>query len=436
MTMVRSMVTSTTTPLVANRYVVEEELASGGMGIVYRVHDRSTGEKRALKRLKSDATAHRYLVEAFEREYQVLAGIDHPRIIRVYDYAVDTVGPYYTMELLQGQDMRHAAPLPYRLACRCLRDVATSLALLHARRLLHRDLSPRNVRVTSDGHCKLIDFWALSSFGNLSLVVGTAPAIPPEALSGAPLDQRSDLYSLGALAYWMFTGTHASPAHRFEELETFWKTPPAPPSTLAPDLPPQLDELVLSLLSLDPRARPASAAEVISRLNTVADLAAEDADDVERLAESFLLTPRFVGRSEALDHVRRSIEALSQGRGGALRIKAVAGMGRTRLLEEIGVRAQVAGAGVVRVDASTYRDWSGTARALPLRLLDSQPRVARERAEAYRSALSVLGPDVEARLATAGSGRPSATSMPPAAADGPVSRAPTSSATHLDQWFV
>jgi eukaryotic-like serine/threonine-protein kinase len=436
MTMVQSMVTSTTTPLVANRYVVEEELASGGMGVVYRVHDRSTGEKRALKRLKSDATAHRYLVEAFEREYQVLAGIDHPRIIRVYDYGVDTVGPYYTMELLVGQDMRHAAPMPYRLACRCLRDVATSLALLHARRFLHRDLSPRNVRVTSDGHCKLLDFGALSSFGNVNSVVGTAPAIPPEALGGAPLDQRSDLYSLGALAYWMFTGTHAYPAHRFEELEALWKTPPAAPSTLAPDLPPELDELVLSLLSLDPRARPASAAEVISRVNTVAELAAEDADDVERLAESFLLTPRFVGRSDALEHVRRSIEALSQGRGGALRIEGVAGMGRTRLLEEIGVRAQVAGAGVVRVDASTYRDWSGTARALVLRLLDSQPRLARERAEGYRSALSVLGSDVEARLASAGSGRPSATSTPPAADNGPVSRTTPSSATHLDQWFV
>src|ERR1700723_933699 len=99
------MVSSTATPLVANRYVVEEELAAGGMGVVYRVRDKSTGEERALKRLKSEATAHRYLVEAFEREYQVLAGIDHPRIIRVYDYGVDTVGPYYTMELLVGPEL-------------------------------------------------------------------------------------------------------------------------------------------------------------------------------------------------------------------------------------------------------------------------------------------------------------------------------------------
>src|SRR5258708_30505932 len=105
------------------------------------------------------------------------------------------------MELLEGQDMRKAAPLPYREACRHLRDVATSLALLHARRLLHRDLSPGNVRMTTDGRCKLIDFGALAAFGTPPFIVGTPPVVPPEALAGAPLDQRSDLYELGALAY-------------------------------------------------------------------------------------------------------------------------------------------------------------------------------------------------------------------------------------------
>ena len=203
---------------VASRYVVKEELASGGMGVVYRVLDRSTGEERALKRLKREASKQPYLVDAFEREYQVLAGLDHPRIIRVFDYGVDEIGPYYTMELLEGQDFRDAAPLPYREACLYLRDVATSLALLHARRLIHRDLSPANVRMTPDGHCKLIDFGALASFGSSRLVVGTPPAIPPEALKGAPLDQRADLYSLGALAYWMLTERHAYPAAQIEEL--------------------------------------------------------------------------------------------------------------------------------------------------------------------------------------------------------------------------
>ena len=224
-------------------------------------HGRRLSRARPLDRRGARAKAHparrsRALhVAAFEREYQVLAGLDHPRIIRVFDYGVDEVGPYYTMELLEGQDMRKSAPLPYREACLHLRDVATSLSLLHARRLIHRDLSPANVRMTPDGHCKLLDFGALASFGSSRLVVGTPPAIPPEALGGAPLDQRADLYSLGALAYWMLTGRHAYPARHIEELSALWKWTRAAERGRRRH-PKELDALVLSLLSSNPsRAR-------------------------------------------------------------------------------------------------------------------------------------------------------------------------------------
>ncbi|HMI93383.1 MAG TPA: serine/threonine-protein kinase, partial [Polyangiales bacterium] len=221
------------------------QLAAGGMGIVYGAVDELTGELCALKRIKPEFARERHGIEAFEREYRVLAGIDHPRIIRVYEYGVDELGPYYTMELVAGHDLHKSAPLDYREACRYLRDVAASLALLHARRLLHRDLSPRNVRVTPDGRCKLLDFGALSGFGPSPLVVGTPPAIAPEAANGAPLDQRTDLYALGALAYWLLTRRHAYPARRVEQLQELWQRPPEPPSAVLPGIPLALDELVL-----------------------------------------------------------------------------------------------------------------------------------------------------------------------------------------------
>jgi serine/threonine protein kinase len=198
------------------------------MGVVYRVRDRVTGQLQAMKRVS--ASGSRQAVDAFELEYHVLASLDHPRIIRVYDYGVDLSGPYYTMELLEGQDMRRAAPLLFRRACLYLRDVATSLALLHGRRLLHRDLSPSNVRLTPDGHCKPLDFGALAPFGVSSNVVGTPPLIAPEALNGGSLDQRTDLYALGALAYWMLTGRHAYPARAVAELPDTWADPLVPPS--------------------------------------------------------------------------------------------------------------------------------------------------------------------------------------------------------------
>ena len=407
-------------PRVASRYVVKEELASGGMGVVFRVVDRSTGEERALKRLNREAANQPYLVDAFEREYQVLAGLDHPRIIRVFDYGVDELGPYYTMEFLEGEDMRAAAPLPYREACTLLRDVATSLGLLHARRLIHRDVSPANVRMTADGHCKLIDFGALVSFGSSRLVVGTPPAIPPEALHGAPLDQRSDLYALGALAYWILTERHAYPARQIEQLPDLWKNDPLPPSALVEEIPRELDALVLSLLSADPLARPASAAEVIARLNAIGGLAPEGEGEEERLAQSFLLNPRFVGRAALLDDFKERAESLVRGRGGAARIEAAPGMGRSRLLEEIGVRAQLAGATVLRVDAATHGQWQGTARALALRMLDALPRAARDAAQASRRSILALGRDVEMRLRSNASVPPPAGSgsLPPIAASG------------------
>ncbi len=437
----------------ASRYVVKEELAAGGMGVVYRVLDRSTGEERALKRMNRDAASQPFLVDAFEREYQVLAGLDHPRIIRVFDYGVDEVGPFYAMELLEGQDMRKAAPLPYREACALLRDVATSLGLLHARRLIHRDLSPANVRMTPDGHCKLIDFGALASFGSSRLVVGTPPAIPPEALKGASLDQRADLYALGALAYWVLTERHAYPARQIEQLAEVWKVDPPPPSAVVEGIPKELDALVLSLLSADPLARPASAAEVIARLNSIAELVPEGGGEAERLAQSFLLNPRFVGRAALLEDLKERTDSALRGRGSAVRIEAGAGMGRTRLLEEVGVRAQLAGAGVIRIDASMFSQWQGTARALALRLLDAIPKVARECARNCRPAIAALGRDVEARLSanasvppppligsippapviplSASMPPPMSGSMPPSSGEVEIRNAAT-----LDTWFA
>jgi hypothetical protein len=392
------------------------------MGVVYRVFDRVAGEERALKRIRPQAKDNALYVQAFEREFHVLATLDHPRIIRVFDYGVDELGPYYTMELLSGHDMRNAAPLPYREACLQLRDVATSLSLLHARRLLHRDLSPANVRMTRDGRCKLLDFGALATFGLSDVVAGTPPVVPPEAFGRGPLDQRADLYSLGALAYWMLTGRHAYPARRLEDLPAHWKSTPPPPSALAPDVPKALDVLILRLIDADPLGRPASAAEVIGRLTGIGELAAEGTTETRRLALSFLSNPRFIGRTEPLDRVQSRVDAALRGQGGAVCIEGVAGVGRSRLLEEIGVRAQLAGALVVRVDAGMVRQAGGTERALAVRMADAAPELARRHAAPFRGPLGALGPDLKIRLGV--SEFPRANDEPPAAE------------RELEEWFA
>ncbi|HET8938807.1 MAG TPA: AAA family ATPase [Polyangiales bacterium] len=382
------------------RYEVQAEIAAGGMGAVFRVFDRVAGEVRALKRARLDGEMRRSAIEALEREYQVLASLDHPRIIRVFDYGMDDRGPFYTMELLEGQDLRRAAPMPFKAACLYLRDIATSLALLHGRRLIHRDLSPSNVRLTPDGHCKLLDFGALAGFGVTSRLVGTPPLVAPEALHGTALDQRTDLFALGALAYWLLTGRHAYPARHLSELDDLWKKALVPPSAFSSSVPAEVDVLVLALLRLEPLARPSSAAEVIARLNVIGDLPAENASQTARLAQSFFVSPRFTGRTAQMRDLSQRIDAAVSGRGSAVCIEAVPGMGRTRLLDEVAVGARVAGATVIAVDASVSRQLQGAAQALVARVFELLPEPTRTLAPEFQSALRAVGRRVEAPART------------------------------------
>jgi hypothetical protein len=334
--------------VVAGRYELQRRLARGGMGEVWSALDRSTGRSVALKRLRATVLSQRSIVSDFMREYHALSMLRHPRIIDVYDYGVDREQPYYTMELLDGQDLSELSPLPYREACFYLRDVASSLALLHARRLLHRDVSPRNVRRTGDGRCKLIDFGAMIAFGVPPNVTGTAPCVAPEALQGAMLDQRADLYSLGALAYRVLTGHHAYDVAELDELPDAWNAPVMPPRRRVSEIPEALDDLVMSLLNLDPMKRPKSAAEVIDWLSAIGELPVEDTTGAAR---SFLTTSRLCGRESARRMLTRSMERARAGRSAIILVEGCAGSGKTRILEEAALIAQTSGLTAVRAVA-------------------------------------------------------------------------------------
>ena len=338
--------------VVAGRYRLTKLLARGGMGEVHAAVDETTGRAVALKRMLPEVARRASLSASFMSEYHVLSELRHPRIIEVFDYGVDAGVPYYTMELLDGQDLRELAPLPPALACMYLRDVASSLALLHARRLLHRDLSPRNVRRTSDGRCKLIDFGTMVPFGAPPNLAGTPPLVPPEALRGAALDQRSDLYAFGALAYYLLTGKHGYPVKEFDALPRAHREPLRRPRRLVPEIPQALDDLVMSLMALDPTQRPRSAAEVIDLLNAIGQL---PADDTPGVALSFLTSAHLVGRSVEQNKLKQRLERAHAGQGSTLLLYGAPGTGRTRLLEETARRAQTLGFVTVQAVARGQR---------------------------------------------------------------------------------
>jgi tetratricopeptide (TPR) repeat protein len=337
---------------IGGRYIVEATLGRGGMGAVFRVHDDANGRALALKQIALAAGVgeddRNSAQLRFRREFHTMASLKHPCIVEVFDYGIEGRTPYYTMELLDGQDLHDLDKIAAPRACSLLRDVASALAFLHARRLLHRDLAPRNVRCTSTGHAKLIDFGVLATTGVVGDVAGTPPMMAPEGLHGRPLDPRYDLYGLGALAYRILTGRHAYPARTLEALEATWRVKPPAPSSLAPDIPPALDELVIALLAQDPLARPASAAEVIDRLTAIAGL--ERPAEVET-SRGWIASAALVGRQREVQQIRRAATRAHAGEGRSLLIEAPSGTGKTRLLREVGLEAQLAGTTVVRADS-------------------------------------------------------------------------------------
>jgi hypothetical protein len=376
--------------LVAGRYRVAARLATGGMGSVYRVFDEVEKREVALKRMSGEGDARRR-TRMFEREYHTLAGLKHPGIIEVYDYGIDERGPYYTMELLDGQDLREVTPLPYEQACSCLRDVASSLALLHARGLLHRDLSARNVRVTSSGRAKLLDFGTLADFGRNETLVGTAPLVPPESFYRADLDQRADLYALGALGYWTLTGRHAREVRALAELPAAYAKPLTPPSEALPAnaglpaIPAELDELILALLSRNPLARPTTAAEVITRLSTIGALT-PDEEPLSLL--SYLRGGRPVGRVRQRSKLRKHLSEALAVHGSLIEVEAEAGMGVGRMLTDLAIEARLLGATAVVVNASAHRGAYAVVHELVRGLATAQPEHAREAARAHSAELA------------------------------------------------
>jgi len=332
------------TETIGGRYRVLDTLGVGGMGAVLRVHDERDGRELALKRMRTKRSTRRDELR-FQREFHTLTSLAHPRIVEVYDYGIDDEGPYYTMQLLEGSDLRDLVRerrLSPGEVCRLLRDVASALAALHARGLIHRDLSPRNVRVI-DGHAVLFDFGVLVDAGWVGDVAGTPAFVAPEMLRGVPIDGRADLYSLGVLGYSMLTGERPYDARALGELEDAWRRALVPPSEYA-TVPEPLEDLILDLLCLEPLGRPPSAAVLIDKLTALGDL---DDDPALRVTPTYVHQAALVGRDAELDTLLGLVETAAIGR--SFYVEAQSGAGKSRLLQEMAIQSKLEGLVVLPV---------------------------------------------------------------------------------------
>lgn len=248
-------------------YTLIDKIGEGGMATVYKGMQVSLNRPVAIKVLSKNLAQHPVLLERFSRESLIIARLTHPHIIHVIDRGLTDAGmPYFIMEFVEGTDLaaiiREGNP-DFNRKLDLVIQVCKALSYAHKNGVIHRDIKPSNVLIDTDGNARVLDFGIAQFYAERSgdatrtqtgVIMGTLPYMSPEQQSGSDnVTALSDIYSLGALSYELFTGR--KPLGRFKM-----------PCEINPELPKVLEDVIISCLEPEPANRPASADEIKDRL--------------------------------------------------------------------------------------------------------------------------------------------------------------------------
>jgi predicted ATPase len=334
---------------IANRYEIIEELGKGGMGVVYRVADPLNPERSvALKRIRRKLVEPE-LIDRFKAEFRVLTSLKHPNVAVAFDFESfpGSEDYFFTMEFVEARDIFRATEgLSWQQILSLLIQVCRALSYVHSRRIIHYDIKPGNVLVDNQGHVKVLDFGlaAVKSIGPGEWRGGTPAYMAPEqADPEALVDHRSDLYSLGIMAYQLFSRhlpfrpdsvTDLFRMHRFQPLgfdESEWA-----------EIPPWLRSVIERLCAKHPADRYPTANAAIKDINHRGSLSYEV--ETIKTRESYIFSSRFVGRRLEYERVRDFLTRRTKGFLGSppmLMVKGQSGTGKSRLMKEVRYDAQL-----------------------------------------------------------------------------------------------
>jgi hypothetical protein len=335
-----------TQELLGNRFRILGELGHGAMGAVYHVVDTLDGDKEmALKRIHVAGAITPELKLRFKEEFRAMVRLEHPNTIRVLGYGpLDDTTQYLTMELVPGTELvdlaRGSVRLPLERVYDVLVQLLQALAFIHSRFYVHRDVKAQNIRLTPEGRLKLLDFGLMVRAGTpAGAVTGTPGYLAPEFLRGGTVTAQGDLYAVGCLAFELVTGRLPFEGGVREVLRAHLHESPPRLKALAPHVPAALDQLVHRLLAKDPADRHADAAEVLADLSALSGLVVTRGDLDQR--KSYLVASAMVGREAELAELESGLRAAREGQGRAVFLGAPAGVGKSRLLGEVLLQAQV-----------------------------------------------------------------------------------------------
>lgn len=251
---------------VIGNYQIEERLGRGGMATVYRARQRNMQRDVAIKIMSAELTDDPQFVARFEREAQVIASLEHPRILPVHDFGHEGDLFYLVMRLIEGETLYERmlnGPLSPEAAARLIGQIAEALDYAHERGVIHRDLKPNNILLDEYDNVYMMDFGlakllAVSSpLTETGMVLGTPAYMAPEQWRGDPVDARTDVYALGVILYEMVCGQppFESADTPFTLMYKHLNDTPVPPRAILPSLPEGVDAVILRALAKDPAGR-------------------------------------------------------------------------------------------------------------------------------------------------------------------------------------
>ena len=302
-------------------YEIVAPIGAGGMGEVYRAKDPKLDRHVAIKVLPTHLGSSADALERFEREARAVAALSHPNILSIYEFGREGTTAFAVMELLDGETLRQKldAPIPTRKAIDYGVQIARGLAAAHARGIVHRDLKPENVFVTSDGRVKILDFGlarqtpafagggattspTIERHTDPGTVLGTVGYMSPEQARGEPADERSDLFSLGALLYELVSGRRAFQRDTSPEtLTAILREDPLPvASSSSAAVPPLLARVIEHSLEKNPAERFQSASDVAFALENLSGSGASKAEALAAPSRRRALLPWSVAALFAL----------------------------------------------------------------------------------------------------------------------------------------
>lgn len=263
-------------------YRVIEPLGQGGMATVYKAYHAALDRYVAIKVLHPAFKEDPNFLARFNREARIVAKLDHPNIVPIYDFDEERGMPYLVMRYIDGKTLKtilREGAMPVGRALSIIRPVAEGLAYAHEQGILHRDIKPSNIILASDQHIFLTDFGlariAQASDSTISqdMLIGTPQYISPEQARGVPATERSDIYSLGVVLFEMLTGRVPFSADTpYAIIHDHIYSPLPLPTSINPGLPKDVERVLLKALAKDPAARYANALELLNALYQAAGI--------------------------------------------------------------------------------------------------------------------------------------------------------------------